>query len=781
MGIRSLLALLALVASEGLVAFDSETKWISAPGNEAPAFEKEFSVPEDIASASLEISAPGFYEAYLDGKHIGERVLDPSPTDFSKRVFKVSLPLEVVPGRCHVLKILLGHGWYDQRAVSAWDNHLDRWRAEPCVKAEIVFHRRNDSYVRIGTNREWRQVKSPLVWDDLREGEIVDPGFVLPRKGVGEFAVEVAGPKGKIVAMDHPPAKIVRVLSPVGCWRVQDGWMIDFGENLAGWARMKFYGGKRGDIVTIRYDERIQRDGKPCVRVERKDVPRRNRMELWPDRARAIDCYVFKVGSTNILSGGDMQQDRFILSGAAKDFYEPRFTYHGFRYVCVRGVEQKPDAEACEIHTDFATPGRIESSCAELDKLLKMVDRSYRSNFTDGFPTDCPHREKNGWTGDAQIACEFAQYAYENTAAYLKWIQDIVDAQRDDGALPGIVPSGGWGFGGNGYGPVWDSAIAIVPWNLYMYRNDDRGLKIAREALVKNVRYHLSNLGEDGLVRIGLGDWITCGHYSDHRFCGSAYLYEMLRVAIFAEKLFGNIETSKSFAAAAVRLRADFNREFYKGDGLYGEGYQTQQALPMMFGLIPPDCRQAVAQRLVEAVHAADDHIDFGLVGSKHVFRALSECGKTDLALKMLLQKSKPSIAQWSNAGSSTLWEDWETGFSRNHVMFGDFAAWAYAYVAGVRPVEPGFRKFEVRPCPPSALSWVRAEIPTPHGTVSVEWKKSDGNFVLAVAVPEGTSATVVMPSGKKHEISPGAHTVKEQGKQETVSDSSLPFEESAI
>lgn len=700
--------------------------WVSAPGNEAPAIEKDLLVRDGVSAAEIEIAAGGFYEVYLDGRKLGDRVLDPSPTDYSKTVLSVRIPFDVMPGS-HVVRILLGHGWYDQRSVSAWNNNRDRWRKEPCVRAEVRISYQDGRVEKIGTDKTWRQVRSPLVYDDFREGEIVDPGFVMERRGLGDWVVEVEGPKGKVVPMTHPPARIVREIPLRKSWRTSDGFMLDFGENLAGWARIRFRGGRRGDLVTIRYDERVQPNGEPCVRVERKDVPRRNKMELWPSNARAIDCFVFGVGSTNILQGGAMQQDRFVLSGAVEDVYEPRFVYHGFRYVHLRGVSALPEAVACEIRTDFPVIGHFECSDRDVNDLMRMAMRSYESNFTDGVPTDCPHREKNGWTADAQIASEFAQYAYENTEAYLKWIVDLVDAQREDGAMPGVVPSGAWGYNdGRGFGPIWDSALAIVPWNLYVYRDDDRGLRLVCDALFRNLDYHLSLLDNRGLVTYGLGDWISCGHYTEPEFCASAYLYGMLTIGTRIGEVLGRSEADR-FRKAAARLKSDFNRVFYVGGGQYADGYQTQQALPITFGLCSDETRESVGEMLIKAVHDADDHMDFGLVGSKHVFRALSSLDRTDLALKMLKQVTRPSFLSWRNAGSSTLWEDWETGFSRNHIMFGDFACWAYQYLAGIRlpdggslavpdPGARGLKSLKVNPVGTDGLEWVRASLLLPDG-----------------------------------------------------------------
>ncbi|MBR6588040.1 MAG: GH92 family glycosyl hydrolase, partial [Kiritimatiellae bacterium] len=723
-------------------------RWIAAPGNESPAFEKVFTVPPDATSVSLTIAAPGFYEAYLNGKRIGDRVLDPSPTDFTKRVLTVSHRLPSVPGD-YSLKVLLGHGWYCQRSIATWDNHRDSWRSEPCLKASIAIMHKDGRKTVIGTDASWRQAASPLAYDDLREGEILDPGFVLPRPGRKEFAVEVAGPKGRLVPMVHPPARIVRIAPPKSVKKVKDGWMFDFGENLAGWTRMEFSDGKRGDVVTIRYDERIRPDGEPTVHVEKKSVPHHREDPLWGPEARAIDCYFFQAGSTNILPGGVCQQDRFVIPGPGTSVYEPRFTYHGFRYVWVRGCEKAPDAVACEIRTDFAETGSFVCSDVDFSDLMAMADRSYKSNFTDGVPTDCPHREKNGWTGDAQFASEFAQYAYDNTEAYIKWLGDIVDHQDKKGMIGGVVPSGGWGRGEKGQGCVWDSAMAIIPWNIYVYKGDDRGIRLVFPALRKYLDYIRTTLDSNGLVAHGIGDWIPVDRYVDNRFCASAYRYGMLQIASKIARDFGMKDVQEEYAREAEAAKMAFNRAFHKGDGLYAEGLQTHQALPITFGLVDAAFAARTAQRLVDAVHASGDHMDFGVVGSKHVFRALAETGHADLAWKMLKQRTKPSFLVWRDAGSSTLWEDWETGFSRNHVMFGDFACWAYQYLAGIRlpaggtlavpdPAVKGMREIVFDPKPVPGLDRAQATVMTQSGLVTCGWKRTASGIEKKISAPEG-------------------------------------------
>ena len=799
----------------GPFASTPAAQWIDAPGCEGIALAKSFSVPEPGAGAVLRIAAPGFYEAWLDGKRVGDAVLDPAPSDFTKRVYFREYPLALAPGG-HELRVLLGHGWYCQRTVSAWNNHLDKWRAEPCLLAEIVCEaggegapaqsegaRALSARTLLVSDSSWRLAPSPLAWDDFREGEVIDPSFALPRKGFadGAPATVVPGPSGSLQKADFPPARIKRRIAPKRVWQPKaGGWIFDFGEDIAGWAHIAFSGGRRGDMATIRYDERVAPDGEPAVFVDRTTLQRCGNAILWPDNARSIDCFHYKFFSGDILPAapcGDgeagsghipppaMQQDRFVLTGAARDECEPRFVWHGFRYVWVRGVDAKPEAEACEIRTDFAETGSFECSDARFNALVAMADRAYKANFADGVPTDCPHREKNGWTGDAQIACELAQYAYDNTAAYVKWCRDLVDAQRGDGCLPGVVPTGGWGFcngpdgpeTGPGYGPAWGAAIAIVPWMLYAYRGVTDGLDICYDAMKRYAAFEVEHLNADGMVPHGLGDWICTGgsaKYIGPQFVGTAYLYATLRVIAETARMKGLADDNARFSDLAAKTLAAFNALYAKGDGLYGGGSQTEQAIALTFGFVPGDARAAAEARLVDAVRRADGRFDGGLAATKHVFRALSRAGRTDLAFSMLMAKGSPGFMHWLDSGGTALWEDWWTGASRNHIMFGDFACWARQWLCGIRlaeapgstdavplPAAPGFRRAVIAPDFIAALDGARCSVLTPFGKLSCAWRRVGGRVEMEVEVPQGCAAEVHPPDGASREIGPGKELFK--------------------
>ncbi|MBQ8111814.1 MAG: family 78 glycoside hydrolase catalytic domain, partial [Kiritimatiellae bacterium] len=461
----------------------------------SPAFEKKFTVSRPVASAILHVTGVGFYEASLNGRKIGDKVLDPSPTAYDRHVLYSTYDLGgALKQGVNTLKVLVGHGWYDVRSIAVWNFDVAPWRDFPRMIAQLEIAYADGSRETVVSDGSWRQVESPVGYDCIREGEVIGAhNPAQPDFAAREIrAAEVPAPKGALVAENCPGAKVMRTIAPKAIHAFPDGtYVVEFPENFAGWVRMDVRGQKKGDVLAIRYDERVNRDFSPAS-------------------VRRIDCHFRYTASQAVCAAGaKFQTDRFVSSGADVERYEPRFTYNGFQYVVLSGLRAAPrkeDITGCVVHTDFPAIGSFECSDETFNTLMKMGDRAYRSNFADGYPTDCPHREKNGWTGDASIASELAQYCYENTAAYEKWLRDIMDTQLANGDICCIVPTSGWGFRW-GNGPAWDSALPVVAWNLWCYRGDRRALDAVYPALKRYVDY-TSTLAKGNLVRHGLGDWI---------------------------------------------------------------------------------------------------------------------------------------------------------------------------------------------------------------------------------------------------------------------------------
>jgi len=752
-------------------------KWISS-GSEVPTpcFAKRFTVKSKPVKADLHITGLGYYEASLNGRRIGTKLLDPSPTDYCKTVLYSTYQVEdeIKDGE-NTLSVLVGHGLFCVRALSHWWFEKAPWKAPPCMIARLELTYADGTTETVVSDRTWRQMPSSIGYDDFREGEVIgvcDDSLPDYRANVIP-AVEVNGPSGRLVAESHHAAESVEEFRPVAIHSFTGNvQVVAFPKNISGWVRLSIRGAQKGDVVSVRYDERVNKDFSPVapspgiIRDLRKPAS-------GPDRRR-IDCYFDASASTNICTvDTGFQTDRIVCSGSEVEMYEPKFTYNGFQYVVIRGLRtklRKDDIVAKFIHTAFPRQATFECSDPVFNSLMDMADVAFRSNYTDGFPTDCPHREKNGWMGDASFACELAQYCYGNTSGYEKWLRDICDAQNEKGDLPGIVPTAGWGFKW-GNGPAWDSALPVVAWNLYIYRGNRRILDEIYPTLVRYLAYTATK-ATDGLVKHGLGDWVPADSKAmpSTLFTSSCYYMQAQEIAAKIAALKGFKDDAERFAAGAAATKASINAKLMKSPGVYDNGGQTAQGMALSFGVVPEEHLAAARARLVAAFEKADGKSQMGVLGMKHSLRALSEAGRSDVAYAMLVHPGEPSPAAWFRKGGTTLWEDWEDGGSRNHIMFGDFACWAYQRLAGIRlpdggsaatpdPAVCAFQKFIVAPEFIPQLSHVSASVMSMYGRISVGWRRDGENIAVNVTVPPNATAVLRLPGSPDRTLSAGEHS----------------------
>lgn len=541
------LILLALVGAFG------EAKWISCDDAEVtPKFEKRFAVGEGLKEATLVVTAPCFYVAEMNGARVGDKVLDPSPTDYDKRVLYSTYRVEqMLQTGENVLALTLGHGWYHVHADSSWHFDLAPWKDVPCGIARLELRYSDGRCETVVTDESWIETDSGILFDDIREGEVQGaPSAVGRPSRKGLSAKVVAGPKGTLLPQRQPGAKVVETFKPKAVHDLGDGrWFVDFGVNLAGWCALTLRDQPKGARIDLTYDERSEGG-------------------VRPPEIRHINKHSKYQGSTNLLGKASaFQTDHVFASGAVCETYEPHFVYHGFQFVTVTGLKgalRAEDIVAKAINTDFARTGSFRCSNDDFNRLMAAVDRSYRSNWTDGVPTDCPHREKNGWTGDASMASETGQYLYENTAGYLKWVDDLLDAQRADGMLPGIVPTGGWGFDFKGWGeypgPCWDGALPVIVWTLYVYRDERALLDKTYPAICRNVRFWEATRkgGAKGLIPAGLGDW--CPPYrgleAPTKFVTTAWHCQNLQIAARIADVLGRPDEAAEFRRAHAEAAA---------------------------------------------------------------------------------------------------------------------------------------------------------------------------------------------------------------------------------
>ncbi|MCL2347120.1 MAG: glycoside hydrolase family 78 protein [Planctomycetaceae bacterium] len=718
------------------------------------AFERNFEVDgsKTVKNATLHITGLGFYEASLNGR-VGNKVLDPAPTRYDRRVLYSTYDVtDKIKKGSNRFRVDLGHGWQNVRTVAVWNYDNAPWRDFPRFLAQLEIEFADGSKKYVVSDETWENAPSFIVFDCIRQGVTVEAKESSELPPI-EHAVVVPAPKGTLSAESMPGAVITQQFKPVKIWESKPGvYVVDFGQNIAGWVRLTFPGRSidpEEPPITIRYGERITKDGA---------------FDMNP-----IDQH-FRHGFHGF------QTDVVRRGGTGMTSYEPRFVYYGFQYVEITGMTQPPKEDgivACAVNTDFKQTGHFECSSELFNKIQQATLWSYRSNYADGYPTDCPHREKNGWTGDAHLAAEQAQYNWQNVAAYEKWMQDFRDEQRPDGNLPGIVPTSGWGYAW-GNGPAWDSAFVIIPWYLYIYQGDTRVLEKNYDQMKKYVDYMASRAHENGLVDHGLGDWVFAKTETPVVVTSSGYYYVDTMIVAQAAKILGKTDDAKRYAERAAKIRDAYNRELKKENGVYSIGSQTAQSCAIHQRLADPADYPAITKRLLEQVAAANDHLDVGILGAKYLFRTLSETGHTDVAMKILNQKTRPSYGDWFERGATTLWEDWKDGDSRNHIMFGDVSAWFYQTLAGIKldssvsatgqPSDTSaiaFKKFMVAPVFADGIDWVKASVDSPYGLIKVDWQRNGKKITLNVSVPVNTTASILteIATSKMEQFGSGHYT----------------------
>ncbi len=397
-----------------------------------------------------------------------------------------------------------------------------------------------------------------------------------------------------------------------------------------------------------------------------------------------------------------------------------------------------------------------------LNKIWRNGRWSYLSNL-QGIPTDCPHREKNGWTGDAHLAAEQGLFNFFPEAVYTKWMNDLNDEQRPSGELPGIVPTSGWGYQW-GNGPAWDSAFLLIPYYMYEYCGDARILR-AHYAGIKRYVDYLTSKAKDGIVSIGLNDCAPYKTTTPADITSTAYYYRDARIVALAARLSGNSADARKYEQLAAKIKIAFNKKFYDPEtGSYGNGSQTSLSCALYQGLVERENRARVLNNLVAAVKKNNDHIDTGILGAKYILNTLTANGRADVAYEIASQKTMPGWGWWIEQGATTLWEEWDGTASRNHIMFGDISAWFYKALAGINPdpAHPGFRHFFIHPNVVGDLTSARASYDSVCGQIESAWREADGRFLLTIRIPANTSATLSLPAEPGDQVTESGHPAAE-------------------
>ena len=714
-------ALLCTVcAADMAVAALPAPQWISGdsadPAKPAPMLLKEFALDAKPKKAVFSVAVAGWCEVYVNGEKVGRDVLSPVTCLPDKRLSSVAH--DVAPflkkGE-NVVEVLLGNGWFNCFTKDVWGFSSASWLGAPKLCGEFVA----DGKRLFATDGRWMARDSAIVFNALRNGEYYDARREGSRANVRAVKVEDA-PAVAVSPEDAAPCRAFDPIFPVRSFPAGNGGTIyDFGSNRAGWCEIEVMG-EAGAKVMIDYDE--------C---------------LSPTNTLLGDIGIF------IRRNNDprpAQHDEYTLAGKeGGERWHPRFTYHGFRYAQVRteGKVELKSIKSVFVHSDFDSVGSFKISDLVFGKLQDATCRSYLSNFT-GIPTDCPHREKNGWTGDAQLAMETGLWNFDAKAGYVHFLRMMLDAQKPDGQVPCILPCTekfGYGWGS---GPAYDAILFEIPWQIYRFYGDDAPAREAYHAMKKYLSFVGGKAREDGLVKHGLGDWCAPKgtKVAPVLLTDSAYVYEFNRRAAFWADRFGEPSVATKCREKAAKIKASFNREFYKGGGIYAGGEPTSLAAPLYFkGLCADGEEKKVAEELLRRIRENGHKAMFGILGAKWIPRVLADYGHIDDAWRIFTQPDAPGWAIWTK-DNDTLLESFDdtaggTPVSHNHIMFGDLSAWAYEYAAGIVPLEPGFKKIAFRPHVLEGVDSFVATHKTLFGEIKAGWRRVNGKVEFVCEVPK--------------------------------------------
>lgn len=710
-----------------------------ASSHGAPYLRRAVTVDRKLRRATLSICGVGYYEAYVEGQKVSDALLEPAYTKYDATLYYSSYDVTgLITGSQFAVGILLGNGWYNYFEADEWNSKQAPWRSFPKVIAELYLEYDDNTAETIPTDSRWRSAPSPITYNCVRNGEFYDARLVQANWNCFQFddnawdnAVLVRSPGGILTANTVEPIKITRSIPAQAFWKTDRGtWIFDFGQNMAGIVELKIRE-KSGTEITVRHSEAITED--------RQDL------------------------KTDFLSGfvksGLFQTAKYTAGGLGEEIWSPQFTYYGFRYAEISGALETVDAEtltAKVMHTSFQRRGHFTCSDRRINQISQMCHWSSISNLF-GVPTDCPHREKNPWTGDASLVSEQVLLNYDAVRFYKKWFRDLCDSQRPNGMIPCIVPSTGWGYHW-GNGPDWSKAMSEIPWNLYLYTGDLSILKQAYPAVKKHF-YAMAEMSRNWVVDYGIGDWcapfegaalaVNMGSFRAPRaFTDTACFYYSARVLDKMEALLGY---DREFQPICQAVKKALKDQFVLSDPPRVKGdCQTSYGFALYYDLFPEEETGAALDALVEKFAEKDFHPDYGLLGSKCVLHSLGNLGKAEVIYQSLSCTGYPSYQHWIDLGRTTLGECWNGAGSQNHYMFSDVSAVFYRYFAGLLVDEDhaGFRKFTLKPQLLDTLESVDCAFETPHGTVSIQWEKQGAAVALALEIPFGTQAELTLPQG---------------------------------
>ena len=728
-----------------------------------------------VKSATLRATAHGVYEAFVNGARVGDEELTPGWTAYHSRLqlntFDVTHML--VEGN-NVIGALLSDGWW--RGQNSVARRVDDYGTTTALLMQLEIVLADGRTMTFTTDETWRSTESHILRADLIAGEVHD---LRQRRDWSDWTswsrvlVEHHG-FDQLVKSEAPPVRRIEELRPASIRQLGNRrWVVDFGQNINGWVRLNRLGAA-GARVEITYGEWLDDDGD--VTLEHLHAP-------------------------SIQTDTDLcfQTDVVFSAGLHTDMFEQRHSTKGFQFVRVEGPDRltAEDLTAIVVHTDLPRIGGFDCSDNRISALHRMCDWSFRSNACD-IPTDCPTRERAGWTGDWQIFVETAAFLYDVSGFNRKWLADLAADQRPDGRVTNLVPES---HPGDQRSPAfwptlegsagWGDAAVHVPWVQHRMTGDVAILAQQYESAKRWVDYAAlaasTGRHEERIARNPkplpheqyvwdtgwhFGEWLEAGQSSDALSfatdpgpVATAYLHRSAAELADIARNLGKHDTAEEYAALAAHVADAWRIEFVADDGTTTPDTQANYARALTFGLIPNDLRAASADRLVALIREAGNHLSTGFLATPFLLPILADTDHLDVAYDLLFQDTEPSWLAMLDRGATTVWEEWagvdtagRPHASLNHYSKGAIISFLHQYVAGLQVLESGYRRFRVSPRPGGGITSARVHHDSPHGRIAVAWRIVDSSGTLDVTVPDGSSADIALPDGTLSTATAGSH-----------------------
>ncbi|MEQ8241103.1 MAG: family 78 glycoside hydrolase catalytic domain [Cyclobacteriaceae bacterium] len=746
---------------------DWQAQWITpiidndiSQSEPCPYLRKDFEISKEVKAVNLYGSALGLYELELNGKKVGEQVFTPGWTNYHERIqYQVyDITSQINAGK-NAIGAILGDGWF-RGHFGWWEDNRNTYGKHLALILQIEIAYLDGTKELVITDDTWGTSQGPILKSDIYNGELYDARLEFKDWSKPSFDDSDWKPtkilshsKELLITSEGEEVRKTKELKPIELLTTpKEEKVFDLGQNMVGWVRLQV-SGNAGDQVTMKFAEVLDQDG-----------------NFYTDNLRAIEC-----------------TDRYFLSGKGLEIYEPRFTFHGFRYVKVEdysGELNLGSITGIVVHSDMEQIGHFECSDPLINQLQSNIEWGQRGNFLD-VPTDCPQRdERLGWTGDAQVFAPTASFNFNTAPFFTKWLKDLATEQKEDGSVPWVVPNiikdgggTGWsdGFGATG----WADAAVIIPWTLYRYYGDTRILMDQFDSMKAWVDYMIHHAGDKYVFDFGFhfGDWLSfaeyytynynapdygyAGAHTDKELIATAYFYYSATLLQKSAEIIGRREVADQLNRLLPKIKKAWNEEFMTRSGRLVSSTQAAYAIGLVFGIVADDKVEVIAKRLADDV-SYFGHLTTGFLGTPVLNFALSDFGNTDLAFQLLHNDRYPSWLYAISQGATTIWERWDgikpdgtfqtVGMnSFNHYAYGAIGDWLYSRVAGIDIDEqhPGFKNIIFRPHIGDKLTYAKASIKTMYGVVSAGWSVEGSLIKYELEIPANCTGTIMLESKK--------------------------------